>query len=137
MPVRGRPFQPGNKHGRGRPRGSRNKKRVEVQQLLNEWAMSIARKGIKVALEGDTAVLRLLLDRILPARRPVPVQVGALPTSTAAEISRSSEKVVHKVASGELAIPEGEGFLNLLDTRRRTIETEQLEERIASLESKS
>lgn len=137
MPTRGRPFQPGNNFGRGRPRGSRNKKTAEVQQLLNEWSMPIARKGIKDALEGDTAVLRLFLDRILPARRQATVTVGSLPVGTAAEVSKSSEKVLHKVASGQLAITEGEGILNLLDTRRRTIETEELEKRISSLETKS
>jgi hypothetical protein len=34
--VRGRPFEPGNKLGRGRPKGSRNKAKSPGQDLLQE-----------------------------------------------------------------------------------------------------
>jgi hypothetical protein len=137
MASRGRPFQTGNKLGRGRPRGSRNKATAQLQELLHEFATPMLRKAIADALKGDRPVLRLLLDRILPARREAPVTVGALPARTAAEVSKASEKLVQKVASGKLTIPEGEGFLSLLETRRRSIVTEELEKRILSLESKS
>jgi hypothetical protein len=79
------------------------------------------RKAIADALKGDSGVLRVLLDRILPARRAAPVTVGALPAGTAAEVSKASEKLVQKVASGKLTIPEGEGFQRLLEARRRSI----------------
>ena len=36
MAQRGRPFQPGNKFGRGRPRGSRNKKTILIEEFLAE-----------------------------------------------------------------------------------------------------
>ena len=63
---RGRPFEPGNKFGRGRPRGSRNKKAIELQQLLDEYLPALMRKAIAMALQGDVSLLRMLLDRKLP-----------------------------------------------------------------------
>ena len=42
-------FQPGNKLGRGRPRGSRNKVTTLTQELLNDHAPSITRKCIALA----------------------------------------------------------------------------------------
>jgi hypothetical protein len=35
--TRGRPFEPGNKFGRGRPKGSRNKRTAEAQALFDEY----------------------------------------------------------------------------------------------------
>lgn len=136
MASRGKPFQPGNKLGRGRPRGSRNKTTGQVQELLSEFAMPITRKAIADGLKGNGAVLRLLLDRILPARREAPIIVGLLPASTAGEVSKATETVLRKVASGKITTSEGEALLKLLETRRRTIETEELEKRIVSLEAK-
>jgi len=94
------------------------------------------RTGIAEALKGNTAIMRLLLDRILPSRREATVAVGTLPTGTAKEVSHSTKTVVRKVASGKLTTSEGKEFLELLETCRRAIETEELEKRVRSLESK-
>lgn len=67
MATRGRPFEPGNKFGRGRPRGSRNKTSAAVQELLNSHAEAIVRKAILLALkDGQPAMIRALLDRVVP-----------------------------------------------------------------------
>jgi hypothetical protein len=68
MATRGRPFEPGNKFGRGRPRGSRNKTSAAVQELLNSHAEAIVRKAILLALKdgGQPTMIRALLDRIVP-----------------------------------------------------------------------
>jgi hypothetical protein len=41
MAQRRRPFKPGNNFGRGRPPGSRNKKTLLLEELLNENAESL------------------------------------------------------------------------------------------------
>jgi hypothetical protein len=97
MSVRGRPFQPGNQLGRGRPRGSRNKTPARMQELLNHYAEPVLNKAISEALKGDAKIMRPLLDRILPVRRDAPVVVGSLPTGTAAEVSKASERVLRGV----------------------------------------
>ena len=43
---RGRPFKKGNKHGRGRPKGSRNKKSDPGKELLKEYEPHLTRKLI-------------------------------------------------------------------------------------------
>ena len=135
MAPRGKPFEPGNKFGRGRPPGSRNKKTVAARELLDSYAEPVVRKVLQMGLrDGDMGALKLCMDRILPVRRDPPVKLGSLPTSTAAEVSKSSEKVVQNVASGKL--PPGQGLVmsELLDKRRRAIETQNLDERIQKLE---
>ena len=133
MSSRGRPFQPGNKLGRGRPLGSRNKNTAQIQDLLHEYAPSLMRKALAEALQGDVAILRFFLDRVI-TRRSVQVRIGALPARTAEDIAKSSEKIVKQVAAGKLPIAEGEQVLSILELRRRAIETEQFEQRLRTLE---
>ena len=91
---RGRPFEPGNKFGRGRPRGSRNKKTLMAQQLLDEHAESILRKAMVKGLQGDSPMLQALLSYILPRPKDTPFKTELLRTATAKELSQSYEVTV-------------------------------------------
>ena len=46
MAKRGRPFEAGNKFGRGRPLGSRNKKTRLIEELLDENSESLLHKAL-------------------------------------------------------------------------------------------
>lgn len=134
--ARGRPFETGNKFGRGRPRGSRNKTTVLAQELLESHAEPVVRKALMMAIQGDTAAMKLCMDRILPVHREVPVKFGPLPTATAAEVSKAAEKVVQDVAAGKIPIAQGLAMSGLLEMRRRTVETESLDGRVRNLEER-
>jgi hypothetical protein len=99
---RGRPFELGNKFGRGRPRGSRNKKTLLIQGLLEEHAAALMRKSLLLALQGDTQLLRLILDHLLLRPQDSPVKMGRLPMNTTEELLESHETVMKKLASGAL-----------------------------------
>ena len=132
--ARGRPFEAGNKFGRGRPRGSRNKTTVLAQQLLESHAEPVIRKALMMAIQGDTAAMKLCMDRILPVHREMPVKFGKLPTATAAEVSESTQKVLQAYAAGKLSMGQALAMSDLLEKRRRAIETEGLDERLRKLE---
>ena len=136
MASRGRPFEPGNKQGRGRPRGSRNKTTLMAQQLLQSHSEALVRKALLMALNGDVAALRLSLERIIPVRREMPVKLGRLPLATAADVSKAMEMVLNKMASGQLTVEEADRVVALLERRRQAIQTEVLETQLRALESK-
>jgi hypothetical protein len=48
--MRGKPFEPGNKAGKGRPAGSRNKKSIFLG-MLEDRGEPIVTKGILMALD--------------------------------------------------------------------------------------
>jgi hypothetical protein len=137
MANRGRPFQPGNQQGRGRPRGSRNKTTVLAQQLLQSHCEPIVRKALVMALNGDQAAMRLVMERLVPVQREAPIKIGRLPSGTAIEVSKSVQTVIDRAASGRITLGEAERLGALLEVRRRTIQTEELESRLGALESKS
>jgi hypothetical protein len=134
MAQRGRPFQPGNKFGRGRPRGSRNKRAVLVEELLAENSHSLLSQALKMAHEGNVPLLRLLLDRVLPRPKDAPVEIGPLPIGTPAELEQSQAKVMQELGLGQLTLHQAEQIFSLLDNRRRVLETHELAQHVRAIE---
>ena len=132
---RGRPFTKGQSgNPAGRPQGSRNKATLAMEALMDGEVESITRKAIDLALEGDTTALRLCLERILPPRKSRPVNIALPEVKTAEGVAEAQAAVVQAVADGELAPEEGTAITNILEARRKTIETQDHESRIAALE---
>lgn len=72
--TRGKPFEPGNQYGKGRPPGSPNKKSLVLQQLLFDHSEQIIADLIKDAKKGDPTALKLCVERLIPALRTVEEQ---------------------------------------------------------------
>jgi hypothetical protein len=92
--VRGRPFGPGNKLGRGRPKGSRNKTRNQSQQLLDQHAEAITRVCIISAMKGNQKAVQLCMELISPARRDASIRIRFGPINTASDLAAASQRVV-------------------------------------------
>jgi hypothetical protein len=61
---RGRPFEPGNEFGRGRPKGSRSRPKAG-DELLDRFEPHLMGECIRRALkEDDRTALRLCVERI-------------------------------------------------------------------------
>jgi len=131
---RGRPFEPGNKLGHGRPRGSRNKRSWRSQHLLEEHEEAIVHKALVLALQGDAPLLRTLLAYVLQRPADRPVDTGPLHIGSAQELSKTLENVLMKVASGKLNLGHVQGVATLLEGHRRVLETHDLEMRLQALE---
>jgi hypothetical protein len=130
----GRPFRVGNQHGKGRPAGSRNKATIAMEALLDGEGDAIVRKTIELAMNGSEAALRLCLERLISPRRDRLVRLR-LPSDTTAEgTSNALGAVVKAVAQGEITPGEGVQMASLLEVRRKAIDTQELESRIAELE---
>ena len=135
MVTRGRPFPKGNKMGRGRPRGSRNKVRTESREMLANYSRSLLRKAVRDALKEGGPVLRQLVTYVLGPPKANPVVIGKIRTETAADVSKASQTIVRKAAEGEITAAEGQDLAALLELRRRAIETEDHDKRLRELES--
>jgi hypothetical protein len=132
--IRGRPFEPGNKFSRGRPRGSRNKRSACIQQLLEQYGEAIMQTAVVQAIKGDRSLLRTFLAFLLRRPGDRPIQTGPLPMGSLEELSKSSEKVLQKVASGKLSPGEARNLIDLMKDHRLVLETEELDKRMRALE---
>ena len=124
-------FGPGNP---GKPKGTRHKATQAALALLDGQAEALTRKAVDMALAGDGAALRLCLDRIAPPRRDAPVTFDLPPMQTAGDAAKAAGAVLGAVAGGDLTPQEGAHIMALIETYRRTLETTELEARVAALE---
>jgi hypothetical protein len=131
---RGRPFQPGNTYGKGRPKGSRNKFTLAAQRLLEEHCESLTRKCVIDAMRGDRQAMRLCMERVLPARRDAPVQTKLLRVKTAQDVAAAQQAILDGILRGQTTPSEGEMISNVVEKRRKAIETIELVQRVEELE---
>lgn len=119
----------------GKPKGARNKTTLAIQQLLDGEAVIITRKAIELAKEGDMTAIRLVMERILPARKDSPVtfeipQIGKL-TDIVAVIGA----VINAVANGQITPSEGKEISGMVDHMRHAIENLELQQKIEHLDA--
>ena len=124
-------FAPGNA---GKPSGARHRATQAVLALLDGEAVALTRRAVEMALAGDGAALRLCLERIAPPRRDAPVTFALPKMKGAADAAKAAAAVLDAVASGDLTPIEGAHVMALIETYRRTLETTELEARVAALE---
>ena len=130
-------FKPGRSgNPKGKPPGTRNRATMAAQALLDGEGEALTRKAVELAAGGDMAALRLCLERILPPVRERPVFVDLPDISNSESIDKVSAVILQAVAVGELLPGEGIMLSRIVETRRQSLETYELEQRITALEEK-
>jgi hypothetical protein len=119
----------GNPNGRKPGTGEVAKLRESIAAHLPEIITQLVAK----AVEGDAQAARLLLERVLPALKPMeqPVEL-TLPADCG--LTAQGAAVVQAVAAGTLAPGQGAALLTGLGSLARIKEIDELEKRITQLE---
>jgi hypothetical protein len=76
MTKLGRPFEPGNHCGRGRPKGSRNKQTQSVKQIAEKYDLAIFQKSLSMALQGNVTLLRTFTSDTLSRLKDALCKIG-------------------------------------------------------------
>jgi hypothetical protein len=131
----GKPFQRGQSgNPNGRRPGARNRTSALALKLMDADAEPVILALIKAARGGDVAAIKLVLERVAPLPRNRPVQFDMPAIETSADLGAAMGAILQAAADGALAPDEATSIASLIETRRRTIETIELEARIAALE---
>jgi Family of unknown function (DUF5681) len=128
---KGRSGNPG-----GRPPGLRNRAAIIAEELLEGEAETLVRAMIERAKEGDTAALRLCLDRIAPARKEHAVPFDLAPLRTAADAAAAIAIITTAVARGELLPAAAADLFKYVEAFRHTLQVVDFEERLLRLEKR-
>ena len=118
----------------GKPKGTRNKTTLAMEELLDGEAEIITRKAIEKAKEGDMAAIRLCLERILPTIKSRPIEIDLPPVETAEDITAAQGAVIAAMARGEITPDDASTVAGVLEAKRRALETVELEKRLDILE---
>lgn len=118
----------------GRPKGSRHKYVLAVENLLENEAKRLTRKAIELAIKGDTTAMRLCLERIAPPRKDSAVSFDLPLMKNARGAAEAAQAVLRAVSDGDITPLEGAAVMNLIEGYRRVLELSEYEGRINALE---
>lgn len=133
-------FAAGNRCGKGRPKGlGYELQRAAQEAVTPEHIQAIIRKATMLALQGNLPAMRLVLERTC-GRAPeasaqgTPIEI-ALPTmGTAAECNRALQIVSEGIVAGSVDATNAKLLLDVIQTRLKAIEVQDLERRLTELE---
>lgn len=118
----------------GRPKGSRNRATLLALAAMEGELDAVVRVVIDAAKAGDMAAARLVVDKLIPATKERAVTLDLPDSSTPEGIELAQSAILNAVGAGDLLPGEGATLSTLVENRRRSIETLELEKRIAALE---
>jgi hypothetical protein len=118
----------------GRPAGSRNKATLAAEAMLEGELERLTREAIDRAMDGDPLLLRLCITRLMPAPRGRRVQLDLAGGGDVADVAASLEATIRAVAEGVISPLEATDLAEVIELQRRTVETVDLERRLAHLE---
>ena len=119
----------------GPPKGFQHRATRAAEELLEGQAEKLTRKAVEVALTGDVQALRLCLERLMPPRKDRPVALALPPLEGVPDLTAITAALLTAAAAGELTPGEASELAKLVEAHRRTIETADLERRLAALEA--
>ncbi len=126
---RWQPGQSGNPGGRKPGTGSLQQLRAQVELLIPEIIQVLATK----ARAGDIGAARLLLERVMPALKPVEAP-QALQIS-GDDLSGKAKSIVALAASGDVSIGQASQLVTAIAATAKLMEVDELERRITQLEA--
>ena len=132
---RGRPWKPGQSgNPAGRKKGHRFPVLAALDAIGQENVQDLLRQVVAQALAGDMVAARIILDRCWPAPKGRLIPLNLPVIKTVRDLSDAHDAVLKALSEALITTEEGAGIINLLENRRRIIETLELETRITSLE---
>ncbi len=114
----------------GRPRGIKDKRSV-FKAMVEPSSAQLIQKAIEMALGGNEAMLRLLLDRLLPVKMredlvPIDIKSNSLVGQT--------KIILSELAVGNITPSYAKSLMDTVAVEAKIIETEELEKRVQALE---
>lgn len=130
-----KPGQSGNPAGKRK--GTRNRATLLAIAVMEKDVKAISKVITAAALGGNLHAARMVLDRLVPPARERPVSIELPDTSTAEGIAQAQLVILEAVGKGNLAPSEAATLSGIVDARRKALETQEFEVRLAALEEHS
>ena len=118
----------------GRPKGITDK-RAQLRSLLDPHADALINKAVEMALNGDSAAMRLCVERLVPAYRNASPSVK-LPDMKGTPTEKA-EAVLQAMADAQLSVDDANAVLAAISQSTKIQEFDELEQRITRLEQRT
>jgi hypothetical protein len=124
-------FKAGNP---GKPKGARHRATLIAEALVDGSGELLVKKCVEMALGGDAAAMRLVMERLCPPRRERPVSLAIPKITAAADLIAAASALTEAAADGEITPGEAASLSTLVANTAKAVETFELAERLGKLE---
>lgn len=121
---------------KGKIKGTRNKATLIAERLLQGELETICRRLLQEAVEGNMQAIKMILDRLLPLKRSIPIVVELPKLENSSDALNAIAFVTMAVSRGDLSIDDGEALSRMIEVYIRAIEAHDYETRISKIEQK-
>jgi hypothetical protein len=133
MKKHSKPLEIGNRFGKRRPLGSRNKGPQAARKLLAECDVPLMKKCISSALQGDMKAMQMLMERFTPCGR-LTVSLKLQEIQTVEGTVEEYSAITRALAKDVCSAAERQALANLLKARLELINFHGFEARLLKLE---
>ena len=119
---------------KGKPRGVRHAATQISYALMEGNLEEVLATVIERAKSGDIAACRMIVDKVLPNTKDRPIVLDLPLIDDLDGVGKAQAEILQAVSVGDITPNEGERIASIIEARRRSIETIDLEARICRLE---
>jgi hypothetical protein len=136
-------FTQGNPGGPGRTKGRGYELQRAAQEAVTpEHIAAMIRKALRLGLEGNLPAMRFVMERTVgraPEAQVIaePIAVDMPELRTAADCAVAIDVLTDAICNGAVNREQATLLMTLVQTRLRTIEVRDLEERLGALEQQT
>jgi hypothetical protein len=120
---------------KGKPRGVRHAATQISYALMEGNLEEVLATVIERAKSGDMTACRMIVDKVLPNTKNRSISLDLPLINDLEDVGKAQAEVLQAVSIGDITPNEGERIASIIEARRRSIETIDLEARICRLES--
>ena len=106
----------------GRSKGSRNRRTILLEAMLESDAQGVLQSCIKQAKAGNATALRLCMERLLPRQSETPVALDLPEIKNRDDLAAAHVQVLHAVADGDISTAQGRAMMALLGQTTEVLE---------------
>ena len=118
----------------GKPPGIRNRATMIVEQLFDGACGEVSREALAKAMNGDSAVLRLIVTRLIGPRRHRASNFTLPPLENAADVAPAIAAIIAAAAEGAISTAEACEMSQVVERYARALAGEEVEARLQRLE---
>jgi hypothetical protein len=120
---------------KGKPKGVRHTATQITYALIEGNLQEVLETVVERAINGDMTACRMILDKVLPNTKDRPVTIDLPEINDLNGVGFAQAEILQAVAIGDITPNEGERIASIVEARRRSLETIDLEARISQLET--
>lgn len=121
----------GNPHGK--PKGSRHKASLLAEKIFENDLEIVCSQVVQQAKEGNLMAAKIILDRILPARKDRLININLPLVKNSDDAIEALRLICHAVGNGEITPLEGESLSKMIEIQIKGLELHDYEKRLQNI----